>query len=193
VLTVLAIVADEDLYEAEKRAIAMYGTLSPGGYNLTAGGEAGCSKHPEVRAKLSAAMKNRAAETIAKIADANRGRKHSPETRAKIAAAARARPPASAETRAKLSEAQRARAPASAETLGKKSVASKNMSAETRAKIAAAVRGQKRSAETRAKMAFAKKNMSAETRAKMSSAMKANWAARKAKKSATGSGLFFQT
>lgn len=142
-LTVLAIVEDEDLYETEKRAIAIFGTLSPGGYNLTEGGDANPSKHPEVRAKLSAAQrgKNKSPEAIANSAAAQRGRKHSAETRAKMSAAQRGKKK-SPEARAKISAALRERAPASA---------------ETRAKLSAAHRGMKSTPEARAKMSTAQR------------------------------------
>lgn len=146
-LTVLAIVDDAYLCETERRAIAVFGTLSPGGYNLTVGGESSPAKHPEVRAKMSAAAK---------------GRKKPPrtaETRAKLSAAQRARAPASAETRAKMSAAQRARAPASAETRAKMSAVRRGRKAspERVAKIAAAHRGMKRTPEALANMRAAQR------------------------------------
>jgi hypothetical protein len=54
--------------------------------------------------------------------------------------------------------------------------------AETRAKISAATKGEPATAETRAKMSAAQKGKkrSAETRAKISAAAKADWAKRKA-------------
>lgn len=92
----------------ERELIVQYGTRSPDGYNLTAGGEMlpGGSHSPETREKLSAANKAKAfsAETRAKMSEAakNRpprihsdeerqarrekqlGQTHSPETRAKL-------------------------------------------------------------------------------------------------------------
>jgi len=58
----------------------------------------------------------------------------------------------------------------SEETRAKIGVASRNRSAETRAKIGAAAKGRSKSEETRAKISAAKQNMSEETRAKIGAA-----------------------
>lgn len=157
-LTVLAIVEDEDLFETERRAISVFGTLSPGGYNLTEGGEAGCSQHPEVRAKIGAASRNPSDETRAKLSAAGRGKKMSPEAIAKRSAARRGKK-RSPEAVAKTNAANRGRKH-SAEARARMSVAKRNPSAETRAKISAAQRARARtpaSAETRAKMSTAQR------------------------------------
>lgn len=177
-LTVLAIVEDEDLLETEKRAVAVFGTLSPGGYNLTEGGDANPSKRPEVRAKMSAAATGRkqSLEMIAKRAAANRGKKRSAEAIAKTAAAHRGKTVSDA-TRAKIGAANRgktvsdaARAKLSAALRGKKK------SPEHAAKVAAAQRGRKMSPEAIAKIAAAKRGrkQSPETIAKRVASRKAN-------------------
>ncbi len=137
-MTVLAIVEDADLYETEKRAIAVFGALYPGGYNLTDGGEAGFSHHHETRTKISSA---------------NLGRKHSYEARAKISEASKN---ISQETRAKRSYALRGKK-RSDETRAKMSAAKRGTkpSKEAIEKAADANRGNKRSDETRAKMSAA--------------------------------------
>jgi group I intron endonuclease len=144
-LVVLATVENEDLYETEKRAIAAYGTLYPGGYNLAEGGEAVGSKHPEVRAKMSAALLGRrvyeiSAEARAKMSASHLGMKSSDETRAKIGAASKARL-ATQEARARMSAAQKDRM----------------SSPETRARLSAATKARMASPEVRASMAAAQK------------------------------------
>ena len=74
---------------AEREFIAAFGTLSPGGYNLTIGGEGAESPALEVRQRMSAAHKGkkRSPEAVAKTAAANRGKKRSPEAIARTVAA----------------------------------------------------------------------------------------------------------
>ena len=200
-LKVLAIVEDDLLHETEVRAIASYGTMAPGGYNMTLGGE-GVSGYvpspehraklsaanrlrvclPETRAKLSAAASNASPEKRAKISAANRN--PSPETRAKIGAANRNRSP---ETRAKLSAAQQGKV-ASQETRAKMSAAHKGkvLSLEIRAKLSAAQQGQVISPETRAKLSAVASNRSPETRAKLSASAMQREARRRAAKAESG-------
>ena len=165
-LTVLAIVDDADLLETEKRAIAVFGTLSPGGYNLTEGGDANPSKHPEVRAKMSAAATGRkqSPEMIAKRAAKNRGRKRPAEATARTAAARRGMKHSDA-ARAKMSAAHKGSTP----------------SAEHRGKIAAALRGRNKSPDHVAKVAAANrgKKMSPEALANMRAAQRARREAEK--------------
>lgn len=144
-LVVLAIVEDEDLFDTEKRAIAVFGTLSPNGYNLAEGGEYVGSKHPEVRAKISAALLGRivyeiSAEARAKMSASHLGMKSSDETRAKIGAASKARL-ATQEARARMSAAQKERM----------------SSPETRARLSAATKATLASPEVRASRAAAQK------------------------------------
>ncbi len=188
-LTVLAIVEDEDLYDTEKRAIAVFGTLSPGGYNLTEGGESSPMKHPEVaakaaaakrgvkrsaetRARMSTAKRNPSAETRAKISAAGLGRKASAEACANMSAARRGKK-RSPEAVAKTAAANRGRR-TSPEAIAKMAATKRGRkhSAEHRAKISAANRGRKHSAEARARMSAAKRNPSTETRARISAAAK---------------------
>lgn len=74
--------------ELERALIEQEGTRAPSGYNLTIGGDGTVGLPCEV---------------IARIADKNRGRKHSEKARLAIGAASSARP-RTAETRLKISE-----------------------------------------------------------------------------------------
>lgn len=128
----------------------------------------------ETKNKISAALTGRtsplkgvprgphSAETKAKItAGVNR-----PEVKAKISAGLKGRPGTfkgkthSPEARAKISAARKAQPPRqlSAEHKAKIAAANKRRSPELWAQIAAANKGQKRSPETRARMSAAKKN-----------------------------------
>lgn len=113
--------------QAEKLWIRELGAFTPGGYNLTLGGDgiSGMPCSPETRAKISRANSGCVitAETRAKISAANKGRKLSPETIARQIAA-RTGSTRSAETRARISLASQNRTPeyrakASASRLGK--------------------------------------------------------------------------
>lgn len=79
---VLAIIEDRELFSTEIRAIAAYRTLAPHGYNCTPGGDGAPSCHPDVAAKISAAMKGKtkSAEHRRKLAIAQTGMKDKPET-----------------------------------------------------------------------------------------------------------------
>jgi group I intron endonuclease len=162
----------------EQAAIRKLGTLAPEGYNLTAGAPCtiyGGSFSAETRAKISAALigKSVSAETRAKLSAAQKGNKHllgyvpTAETRVKISAANRGKAPwnkgkkhpYSAETLKKIGMANKKRV-VSAETRAKMSSAQKGnkytlghkLSVEHKAKIGAAGKGRRHSAETRAKM-----------------------------------------
>ena len=152
ILKVLAVVEDAILHETEIKAIASYGTMAPGGYNMTLGGEGTLGWIPSL-------------ETRAKLRAASTGKGHSPETRAKLSAITKAMV-VSLETRAKLSAAHKGRV-VSPETRAKIGAASRNPSPETRAKMSAATKGRVASPETLAKMRTAGRNISPETRAKM--------------------------
>lgn len=56
-MKVLAIVEDRILLEVERRAVNVFGTLNPGGYNMIEGGAESPSLYPEVRAKISRSKK----------------------------------------------------------------------------------------------------------------------------------------
>ena len=159
-LVVLAIVEDSDLYDTEKRAIIAFKTLSPNGYNLTEGGKTAFSKHPDVRAKISAAA--------SAAAKARKRRSHSEETRARISASTKASL-ATPEARARISAANKARGRASP---------------EVRARMSAAQKGKKLSEETRAKMSVALKAIlsSPQSRARMAASQKARRDTEKANK-----------
>lgn len=96
-VTTLAVVEEHMLRDAERKAIAVFGTMVPNGYNLVAGGEGG-GVSAESRRKMSLARRGvpKTAEHRKKIGDANRGkiwatrgRSQSPEHVAKRAAANR--------------------------------------------------------------------------------------------------------
>lgn len=84
------------LQDLERRAIQVFKTQAPDGYNLTQGGEGvlGVVCRPETRAKISAA---------------NKGRQLTQEQRLKVSEALRRRDPPTAETRAKISVANKGR------------------------------------------------------------------------------------
>jgi hypothetical protein len=90
-LIVLAIVEDKDLFDTEKRAIIVYGTRSPNGYNQTDGGEGviGYIYTDEDRAKIGAASKGRNPWNGGKVGVQSSTRKGMPRTdevKAKISA-----------------------------------------------------------------------------------------------------------
>lgn len=138
--TILAVIANEDLHETEIRAIRVFATRAPQGYNLTAGGEGrlGSEVSTEARAKLREAGEKRMTcpEARAKAGAQNKGRTASPEARAKMSVARKGKPK-SLETRVKMSTAAQGHP----------------VSLEARAKISAAHRGKPKSPETLAKRA----------------------------------------
>lgn len=148
--------SEEKCLLAEKRFIKKLNTLSPNGYNLTAGGLGAIGYKPSVEtlAKLSVALRNPSAETRAKLSAVWLGKQRPLKTRKKMSAAQRQRymqKPMSATTRAKLSAAlvnpsPARRAIAGAANLGRK------LSAAHRAAIGAAHCGKKRSPEARENM-----------------------------------------
>ena len=137
------------LNQAERNCIAIYRTMRPNGYNLTAGGDAG-PVSDETRAKLSAAAiarwQNPAYVNRWTAAMAAAMRK--PEIRAKRSAALR-----KPETRAKMSAAAIARwqNPAYVNRWTA-AMAAAMRKPETRAKMSAAQKGKKHTPETRAKL-----------------------------------------
>lgn len=90
---VLALASGKYLLDLERLAVKAYGTLSPDGYNMTPGGDMSCSMTPEIKARISAALK---------------GKKLPPETRAKMSAAQKKRAPITEEVREKIKAGQRA-------------------------------------------------------------------------------------
>lgn len=146
----------DDLFIIEKREIIARGTKAPLGYNMTTGGEGtiGLVLSAEVRAKMSASKvgkpksdahraamrKPKSAEHRAKIAAANMGHTHAPETLAAMRAAAKGRKPSPQAIAA--TKLARTGVKASLETRLKMSAwqVGRTMSPETRAKISAARR-----------------------------------------------------
>lgn len=126
-LVVLAVVDNRDLYETERRAVAVFGTRYPLGYNMTDGGDVPPSLSPEVAQKIAMKLRGRTvpAEQRLRQSEAMRGRKRAPESVARSAlarrgqivsletrakqAAAKLGTKRTAEVRAKMSEAQRKR------------------------------------------------------------------------------------
>jgi hypothetical protein len=120
-------------------------TLSPGGYNLTAGG-GGCTPSEETRTKMSMAGtgRERTEETKSKISAANKGKTLSPESIAKRTAA-RKDYKMSDESKAKLSAANKGKT-LTDEHKAKIATAGKNrpVSDETRAKISASLKARRK-------------------------------------------------
>lgn len=115
---VLAVVEDFDLPDAEVRAIALFNTVVPNGYNVSYGGEVSAMKNPEAARRLSIALSGRKLTTthranIAKSHEnrtkyAPKGFTHTQETKDKIRAKAigntnAAGKPKSEETKRKMS------------------------------------------------------------------------------------------
>ncbi len=100
----------EDLCVAEGVLIQQWGTLSPGGYNLTVGGEGRSGFRPSAESVERTAAwhrgRKRDPQAVARTAAAIRGCKRSEAHKAAISAARRGKP-RSAETKAKLSAARR--------------------------------------------------------------------------------------
>lgn len=173
-LTVLAIMENAVLQEIEVKAIAVYGTFAPGGYNRTIGGEGvrGLKHSPEALAKMSAI---------------HLGSKRTPETKAKISAAslrmpaeARARTNAALRTQEarERSRVLRAGKPLTPEHREKVRLALQYQSPETKAKKKAAAL--RRTPEHYAKVAEKLRHRSPEVLARLSASIKKSWIKRKA-------------
>lgn len=127
VLVVLAEMETDELYKAEQAAIAEHGTLTPGGYNITPGGDVPPSLTPSVAEKIAAKLRGTklsqerkeamriimtgrkaSEESRARMSAAQRGKVISDAGRANMSEAAKRRR-ASPETKAAMSEAQRRR------------------------------------------------------------------------------------
>jgi hypothetical protein len=148
--------------EAEIFYIADYRNRGHKLTNITAGGEGGLglSHTLETRAKISEAKrgKKRSPEFCAKMSQINKGKKLSPETCAKMSELRRGLKHSS-ETRAKISAANKGRkmSPEQCAKLAH-SKRGKNFSPQHCAKLSEARLGSKRSVETRAKMSQARRN-----------------------------------
>ena len=121
-----------DLFDLERQLVAQYDSYSHG-YNMTVGGDgpAGMIYSDEARERMR---------------ERQTGKKASPETSAKMSAIRKGIKlgPRSDEVRARMSAAQQNRSPVSAETRQKMrdAMAGREFSADHRAKISAARRGQ---------------------------------------------------
>lgn len=164
---------------AEIELIAARGTRTPGGYNISLGGDAGATDvvvSPETRAAMSAAHRARQAdpELRRRTAHALSGRRVLDETRQKLRAASTGKTQ-SEETRAKL-RAANAGKKQSPETVAKRaaSLAGRTATPEARAAMSEAQRGRAKSEQHRAALraALVGRKPSAETLAKRSATLK---------------------
>ena len=146
----------DDLPAAEIRAIRVFGTLVPNGYNVALGGQTSPMHAPGVAAKVSAALKGRAAPWSK--GDKNPMRR--PDVAALVGAAHRGRPK-SQEQKAKLSAATKRQLAAhnvwvgrhhTPETIEKIKAAASRRTQEWRDKMSAAVKGFRHTEETKKKM-----------------------------------------
>ena len=151
-LAKLALVENHMLMDSEAKAVRVFGTLIPSGYNMLPGGF-----FSPLHARL--------------------GKKHSDEAKAKMSDAAKRRPPASSEAREKMSIAKFGKKK-TAETRARMSLAQRGriITPEHRAKIAAAKLGVRATEETRAKLSRIRMGhvVSATTCRKISEALKGN-------------------
>lgn len=186
--------------ESERRLIEELGTKIPSGFNMTGGGDGnfGYEYTDEVRLRMSVSGKAKrlTEEHRRKIGEANRRRKHGPESIEKMAAAKRGKQ-ITEETRDRMSKAHAGRIPvaAIASNTGKK------LTPERIERMRAGMRGKKKSEEGRANIAAAAKArterlraegrlprppsplgriQSEETRVKIGEGRRLAWAAKKA-------------
>lgn len=127
-MRVLAQVEDYDLAESEIKAIQVFGTMVPNGYNLGLGGEVSPMKNPDVSQKVAAKLRGRPGTFL--------GKRHTEAAKEKNRLA---------KVGKKLSEEHKAKI--SAAGLGRE------VAEDTKARISAANSGKPRSAEYRAKIA----------------------------------------
>jgi len=154
---------DEDLNKHEELMVEVFGTLSPGGYNLREGGGSNGKHSEETKQKISESKtgeknhwygKTHTEETKQKMSEAQLGEKshwygkmHTEEIKQKISEALLGKT-ASDETKQKMSEAQ----------LGEKHpMWGKHHTDETKQKMSEAQLGKTTSDETRQKMSEAKR------------------------------------
>lgn len=155
-------VSNERGFAVERETIAIYRNQGFDLVNESDGGEGqtGYAHTDATRAKLRAwntgrKMPQKTPETLVRMADAQRGKKHTPEHRAKISAGGIGRTP-TAETRVRLSAAKRGvRHTDEAKSKIRAAHLGRSLSAEHRAKIGAGGRGRKFSAEHRARLSAA--------------------------------------
>lgn len=162
--------ARDYIYDLEVKAIAIFGTRKPNGFNCNAGGWGCRDPLPLTRAKISKASKARisrpvSTETRAKISAANKGRKFSEEHKRKLSLA-------------RMGNTNNLGNHHSDATKLKLSAAGSNrrLSSEHKAKLAIAGRRRIWTAESRAKLSISKLGhvVSPETRAKISATRKQN-------------------
>lgn len=86
--TILARVESSLLSAMERKAIAVFQTMKPGGYNMTSGGDESPTTNPEIAARVSASLLGRkhSPERVRKMVISLTGRSLSPEHRTAIAA-----------------------------------------------------------------------------------------------------------
>ena len=175
-LDIIDEVSVDEWQEREQYWIQYYRSQGAPLTNEAPGGIGMKSLTPEIRAKISASVRNAYATTdlAQRLSEANKGKHLSDETKAKMSATTkgRKRPPFSSEwkeniragmkgvtpsleARAKISKAHKGRVKSQEEckniSEAKKGVKRKPFSAEARANMAKASRGRKKSDETRAK------------------------------------------
>ncbi len=94
-VTILDECDGEELKQSERDAIRVYGTIAPGGYNLSIGGDLPMMSQ-ETRDKMGAAHKGKrkSEQHRLKIGESNLGKRRNDETRAKMSCAQSSRDPA---------------------------------------------------------------------------------------------------
>jgi len=109
-LTVLAVLDNKELCEAEIKAIKSYNTKYPHGYNITDGGDSPPSLNPDVAKKISNALKGRKVpeETRLRIAESLKGRKHTTQSKDKMSISQKGIKP-SEEAKKRMSNAAKGR------------------------------------------------------------------------------------
>lgn len=159
----------EELHEAETAEITSRGTMSPGGYNISRGGDTAPSKNPAVAAKISAKAKGRrhTDTSKARIGDSSRELWESGEYRAKVSAGIKA---------AITDEHRAAMSRRAAKVWEDRRQAGWTMPEAQREKIA----GYERTSDTRAKMSASAKArvrvpFTDEHKAKIAARVKADW------------------
>lgn len=160
----------------EDRAIIVFNTLAPNGYNLKRGGSYGVHNEEtkakmviararrdpvseDTKAKMSISHKGKrlSQESIAKRSLSHRGKHRSEETKAKMSAARRGKPSPmkgrrhSEETKAKMSANNKRY------WKGKTKLKGRRLSEQTKMKISLALKGRRLSEETKAKVSAARK------------------------------------
>lgn len=149
----------EELHRAEISAIAILGTQSPGGYNVSVGGDTAPSRNPEVAKKIAAKATGRKIADTSSISEAVRRRWKDPEGRAKMVEGARKawteEMRAAAGDRSRQRWAQRRAEGWSMPEATKEKMRHKVVTDEARANMSAAAKGKVISDATRQKMSAA--------------------------------------